>query len=269
MNKNIFLHELRANLRSIIVWSLSLIALVVFFFSLFQSMADQAVIANQLMEKFPTQLKEAFGLGRTDLSTVLGFYALLVLFIELCIAIQGGNIGFGLVSIEESERTADFLLTRPVRRSTVLTSKLLAALATLLITNVIVDATTVICITAVKGDRTYDAGVLALLMVGMFIFQLFFMAVGVMISLIVKRVHNVTPFSLGMAFGAYVLNAFSGIFGDVKLEYITPFKHFDPNYIVQHSAFDTRLVIINVAVTVIAVVVSYWLYIRRDIPAVS
>lgn len=37
------------------------------------------------------------------------------------------------------------------------------------------------------------------------------------ISLLVKRVRSVTPYALGLGFGAYVLSAFSGIFGDVKL----------------------------------------------------
>lgn len=71
--------------------------------------------------------------------------------------------------------------------------------------------------------------------------QLFFFGVGLMISLLVKRVRSVTPYSLALAFSAYVLNAFSGVFGDVKLEYITPFKHFEPGYIVDHAAYNTLL----------------------------
>jgi ABC-2 type transport system permease protein len=82
-------------------------------------------------------------------------------------------------------------------------------------------------------------------------------------------VRSVTPYSLGLAFGAYVLAAFSGMLGEVKLELITPFKHFDPAYIVTNGAWNTPLVLLNVTVTVISLVVSYWLYIRRDIPAVS
>jgi ABC-2 type transport system permease protein len=65
------------------------------------------------------------------------------------------------------------------------------------------------------------------------------------------------------------LNAFGRIFGEVNLELITPFKHFDPIFIVQNGAFDTPLVLANLAVTVVSLVVGYWLYIRRDIPAVS
>jgi ABC-2 type transport system permease protein len=79
----------------------------------------------------------------------------------------------------------------------------------------------------------------------------------------------VTPYSLGLGFGMYVLSAFSGIFGEIKLEYITPFKHLDPAYVVQHGAYDTPLVLLNAAITLIALGVSFWLYLRRDIKAVS
>jgi ABC-2 type transport system permease protein len=66
-----------------------------------------------------------------------------------------------------------------------------------------------------------------------------------------------------------VLSAFSGVFGEVALELVTPFKHLDAPYIVKHGAYNTPLVLLNVAVTIIALAVSYWLYTRRDIPAVS
>jgi ABC-2 type transport system permease protein len=101
------------------------------------------------------------------------------------------------------------------------------------------------------------------------IFQLFFLSVGLVISLLVRRVRSVTPYSLGLGFGAYALGAFSGVFGEVALELITPFKHLDPAYIVRHGAYDTPLVLLNGAVTLVSVAASYWLYVRRDIPAVS
>jgi ABC-2 type transport system permease protein len=75
----------------------------------------------------------------------------------------------------------------------------------------------------------------------------------------------VTPFSMALAFGMYVLNAFGSMLGDANLELISPFKHFDANYILANSAYDTPLVMFNVAVTLISIVGSYILYSRRNI----
>jgi len=269
MSANIYRHELRTRLRSVVIWSLAVTAIVLFYFSFFSVFADQAALMNQMLERFPPQLRAAFGMDAMDLSTVLGFYSFIFLFVQLCLAIQAGNYGFGLVSIEESELTADFLLSKPVSRTQVLTSKLLAALTSLTITNAVVWVSSFAAISVFRGDREYDPRTLLLLLISIVIFQLFFLSVGLVVSLVVKRVRSVTPYSLGLGFGAYVLSAFSGILGDVKLELITPFKHFDPARIVRDGAYDTPLVLINVTVTLIALAASYWLYVRRDIPAVS
>ena len=138
MSANIYIHEFRIRLRSVIIWSLSLTALVFLFFSIFPVFADQAALLNEMMAKFPQELRAAFGLDNMDLSTVLGYFSFIFIFAQLCLAIQASNYGFGLVSIEENELTADFLLSKPVSRVQVLTSKLLAALTSLTITNLVV-----------------------------------------------------------------------------------------------------------------------------------
>jgi beta-exotoxin I transport system permease protein len=269
MKANIYKHELRTRLNSVVIWSLAIAALVVIFFSFFSVFADQAALMNEMLARFPAQMRAAFGLDRMDLATVLGYYSFIFLFVQLCLAIQASIYGFGLVSIEESELTADFLLSKPVSRMQVLSSKLLAVLTGLIITDLVVWMSSFAAISFFRGGRAYDQGTLLLLLLSVLIFQLFFLSLGLVISLLVKRVRSVMPYALGLGFGAYVLSAFSGVLGDVKLELITPFKHIDAAYIVQNGAYDTPLLVLNVAVTLIALVASYWLYIRRDIPAVS
>ena len=269
MSATIYLHEFRARIRSVIIWSVSVAFLVFFFSSLFPGFASQAALLKDIFARMPAALIDAFGMQNTDLSTVLGFYSFVFIFVQLCLAIQAGNYGFGLVSIEETELTADFLLTKPVSRVQVITSKLLAALTSLTITNLVVWVVSFISLAMFNGGQSYDTGTLLLLLVSIIIFQLFFLAVGLVISLLVARVRSVTPYSLGLGFGMYVLSAFSAFLADVKLEYITPFKHLDPAYIVHNMAFDTPLVLLDVAVSLIALAVSYWLYLRRDIHAVS
>ena len=269
MSATIYIHEFRARIRSVIVWSVAVAASVFFFFSLFPGFVSQAELVKTIFSRFPPALLEAFGIQNTDMSTVLGFYCFIFVFVQLCLAIQAGNYGFGLVSIEETELTADFLLSKPVSRSQVMTSKLLAALSSLTITNLVVWVITFIMLTGFNGGRTYDTGTLLLLLVSIIIFQIFFLGVGLARSLLVKRVRSVTPYSMGLGFGMYVLSAFSGVLAEVKLEYITPFKHFDPAYIVHNGGYNTPLVLLNIGVSVIALGLSYWLYIRRDIHAVS
>ena len=268
MAMNIFRHELKMHSRSVITWSVAIAALILIYISMFSSFAQDAELLNEMLANFPEQLRLAFGLNNVNLATVLGFYGLVFLFVQICLAIQAANYGFSLVSVEEREWTADFLLTKPVRRTQILTSKLLAALSGLTITNVVVWISSFVCITLFKGDRTYDATHLVMLLLSIVVFQLFFLSVGLVISLLVKRVRSVTPYAMALGLGMYVLSVFGDLLGTNALEKITPFKHFEPNYILQNGAWDLPLVLISVVVIVIALVGSYLLYTRRDIPAV-
>jgi ABC-2 type transport system permease protein len=72
---------------------------------------------------------------------------------------------------------------------------------------------------------------------------------------------------MALAFGMYVLNAFGGMLGDENLELISPFKHFDPNYILKHASYDMPLVMISVVAILVSIVGSYALYARRNIPS--
>jgi ABC-2 type transport system permease protein len=265
MSAAIYLHELRASTRSVITWSVAMAAILLLFFSIFPGFADQAAAVRDMFARFPPALLDAFGMQSVDLSSVLGFFSFIFVFVQLCLAIQAGNYGFGLVSIEESEWTADFLLTRPVSRVQVMTSKLLAAMTSLAITNLVVCVVSLAALSAFHAGRPYQVGTVTLVLATIILFQLFFLAVGLVISLLVKRVRSVTPYSLGLGFGMYVLNAFGSVLAQAKLEYITPFKHMDPAAIVRTLSLDTPLVLANAAVSVVAIAVSYGLYARRDI----
>ncbi len=231
MATNIYRYEFKMHLKSVITWSLSVAVLILVFVSLFPSFAPQAELMNEALANFPKQLLTAFGLNGVDLSTVLGYFGFVFLFAQICLAVQAANYGFSLVSIEEREWTADFLLTKPVERTRILTSKLLAALSGLTITNIVVWISSFGFIGLFKGDRGYDSGLLLLLLISIVVFQLFFLSVGLLISLLVKRIRSVASYALALGFGMYVLSIFGDMIGTRTLEKITPFKHFEPNYI--------------------------------------
>jgi len=265
---NIFQQEFKMYSRSVIIWSLAVASLIFVFISLFSSFAKQAVLLNEMMANFPKELLIAFGLNGVDLSTPLGYYGFVFLFVQICLAIQAANYGFSLVSIEEREWTADFLLAKPVGRTHILTSKLFAALSGLTITNIFVWVSSIVSINIFKGDGIYETSILMLLLLSIVVFQFFFLSVGLVISLLVKRIRNVTPYSMALGFGMYILSVFGDMLGESNLELITPFKHFDPNYIIQNRAYDIPLVLLSVSVIVISLASSYVLYVRRDIPAI-
>lgn len=269
MRRNIFIHEFRARLGSVLIWAGSTVALILLYMLFYPMFADEADIMNQALKQFPPEFRAAFGLGEIDFSTVMGFFSFVYLFIQLLLAIQASNYGVGMLSVEERELTADFLMSKPVSRQQIFISKLLAALSGLALTQAIVWIATVGFVEAFRAGHPYDPAMLRYLLAGLIPFQLFFFSVGILISLLVRRVRSVTPYGLGLGFGMYMLGAFGDLLGEAKLEYLTPFKHFNPEYAVTHGHFDSALLALNLVITLVALGVGYSRYLRRDIPSVT
>lgn len=262
---NIYLHELKIKIKSILIWSLSIAVLILVFMSLFEGFSKDSALVSSLMSKFPPELMAAFGMQDMDFSSLLGFFALLFVFSQICLAIQAANYGFGLVSVEETDWTADFLLSKPVKRTSIMTAKLLAALTALLITELVITGASFLFLNAFRGGQEIPVKALVMLLLSMPVFQLFFLSVGMVISLMVKRLRSVIPFSMALVFGLYILNAFGGMVGEKSLEVISPFQHFAPSYIVKNAGWDMSLVPISIGVIVVCIAASYILYARRNV----
>ena len=261
---NIYQFEFKMSLKSVVIWSISITIIILIYMAMFSNIASDAEMMTEMLDKFPRELKVAFGMENMDWTTILGFFGIIFLFCQICLAIQSANYGFSLVSIEERELTADFLLAKPVGRKKILTSKLLSAISGLTLTNLVVWFCTFIAINLFRSGREYEVRPVVLLLLTIVLFQLFFLSVGLLISLLVKRVRSVTPYSMALAFGMYFLNAFGNMIGEDSLEVISPFKHFEPNYILRNSAYNLPLVLISVCVIIVSIVASYVLYSKRN-----
>ncbi len=267
MKANIYGFELWRKRNSILIWSASIVLVALLYMGLFPTFADYAAVLQETLKRFPPEYLEAFGMAGVDLSTVVGYYSFVFTFLQILLALQASNYGFDLIAVEEGQMIADFVVSKPVARAQILTSKLLAAFTALTITSAVTWAASFLFIELFREGRPYELRPLALMLGSIPIFQAVFLSLGLAFSLLTRGIRSATPYGLVLGFGGYVLNAFGDLLGDVKLELITPFRHFDPTYIAQHQAYDAPLVLLSVAMMVIALAFSYWRYLRRDIPA--
>ena len=129
----IFKQELKSQKLSMLIWSLSIGLLVAACVMMYPDMQDQMDGVNDMFSSMGN-FTAAFGMDQLNFGTLIGFYA-----------VEGGNmlgiggaffaaiIGITALMKEEKERTAEFLLTHPVSRTKVITEKLTATFAIILI----------------------------------------------------------------------------------------------------------------------------------------
>lgn len=264
---NIFLHELKTYRKSTFIWSISLMMIVVLYLSFYPSFAQDAEGFKKIMEGYPEAIRNALGVNLGNFFTILGFYCFPLSFITLCGAIQAMNLGTGIISKEVREKTADFLLTKPITRSTILTSKMLAALTSIVITNIVYLATASIMAFQVKTED-FSFKLFIMLSLTVFFIQLIFLAIGILISVIVPKIKSVLTVSLATVFAFYFLGMFSDTTGDKVKRYISPFKYFDTAYIMKHASYEAPFLIAGSVIIILAIVASYIVYAKKDIHAV-
>ncbi len=264
---NILLHELKAYRKSTIIWTISLIMVAALFMSFFPSFTKDTEEFRKLLEGYPAALREALGINMDTFFSILGFYCYGLSFVTLCGAIQAMNLGTSIISKEVREKTADFLLTKPVTRAAVLTNKLLAALVSIIITNIFYIAAATLLAYQVAAED-FNVTIFILLSLTVLFTQLIFLALGIIVSVIVQRIKSVLTASLATVFAFYFLGIFSSTSGDEAKRYLSPFKFFDTAYIMERSNYEASFLITGAGFIIFAIGISYFIYAKKDIHTV-
>lgn len=264
---NIFLYELKSYKKSTIIWTLSLTALMVFYLSIYPSFFNDASAVREMLSGYPESVRKAFGVSLDTITSFLGFYTFVFEYVVLCGAIQAMNLGLSMMSKEARMGTSDFLLTKPVNRTKIMTSKICAAVALLISTNIIYTISSVFMALAVSTED-FSIKTYVMISITMFFVQIIFMAVGFAAAVFFPRIRSTVSISLGTVFGFFIVSMLGSVVSDKAVSYITPFKYFDPLYIIRNSAYETIYVIISAAIIVLSAAASLTAYSLKDIHTV-
>lgn len=269
---NVFLREMVAYRKSTLIWMASLGgAIALFMIGMYPAFMSDVEAARQLIGQLPEAVRAAFDVSLSNFFTVFGFYAYFLGFVWVAGAIQAMNLGAGSLAKEFAGKTADFLISKPVPRRAILTAKLAAALVSAAATAAAFTAVAYVSALVATSGTGEDVplGTFLMLSLTMLLIQLFFVTLGALIAVTVPKVKAVVSVSLPVAFGFYIVGMLGGVLGNESVRYITPFKFFDPMYIVRHAAFETRFLVVEIVAVAAFVVATYVIFERKDIPAAA
>ncbi len=257
----LYLHELKRSKLSLIIWTASIsfmLAVCVFIFP------EMKLQMEEMSDMFANMgaLSDAFGMDTMDMSDFLGYFALEC---GEMLGLGGGLFaaiaGICVLSKEESDGTADFLLTHPVSRNYVLISKLASVVTQIIILNLVTVAVTAFSIVLI-GEEC-DVKLLSLLFVAYLILQLEIGLISFGISAFLKK--RAIGISLGLALLLYFINLISNITEEIEfLKYVTPYAYADGSAILEKEALDIKFLLIGVGVTVIVLSLAFVKYNKKD-----
>lgn len=261
---NIFLRELKAYRKSTLIWIVSLSLLAFVFLNIFPAFTQDVESFRSILSKLPIQLRDTLDISLQSFFTIYGFFAYLLTFATLAGAVQAMNIGVGMLSKEFNGKTMDFLLTKPVSRTKVMTSKILASVCLILFTNLVFSITALITAKIISNE-SFDSDTFLLISATLLLVQVFFLALGTLFSVVIPKIKSVIAVSLPTVFTFFIIGMLGSIIGDEKVRYITPFKFFDSTYIINHSAYEMKFLAIEIVFIMIAITASYIIYMNKDV----
>jgi len=263
---NIYLRELKVNLKSLIIWSTTLAALGILVMSFFPTIAREAETFEKLLESMPKSLLTAFGLEKISMTDILGFYATKhYITVTLFGSIFAIILSSGILSKEESDKTIEFLLSKPVNRSEIITRKLLSYVTIIFIFNIVVSIALYITLQIVKIED-FSIKSFILLSVGPLLLHLTFASIGFLLSVFVTKSKTVLSVSLGIVLVTYFLSIASALSKKLDfLKYLSPFKYVDATDIITTEKIETKYLVIMAAIIIITITLTYVFYNKKDI----
>jgi len=174
-------------------------------------------------------------------------------------------LGSGILLKEEYNKTAEYLLTRPVTRSEIFLSKLSVLLLFVFSLNFVTAAAGFI---SMEVFKTSPFSVKAFLVLSLYtlLLNLLFGALGIFLSTLVKRAKPITTFSIGLVLVLYFIFTLSKITDSVAaLGFVSPFKYVSMDVVNPTYSIDPYYLMYFIGLSALAVAAAYRIYNHKDI----
>jgi ABC-2 type transport system permease protein len=261
---NIFLRELRSNLKSLLIWSAIVIIFNVIGFSKFSAFYNNPEL-TVILDNMPPAVLNALSMNAFNLTTVTGFFGIMILYFSLILAISAAMWGSDIISKEERDRTVEFSLTLPITRSRLVTAKTAAAAVNCIILLLVTWGATLFSSQNYQpGSDFYDF--VSITMLSFFLMQMIFLAMGIFLGCVMKKHKMAGSVAISIILITYFASILSELNDNLEfIKYFTPFKYFDAATMLRETRLDVTFVILSIIIIFVFLFGAYEAYKKRDL----
>lgn len=262
----IFQREVKRAQKALWIWIAALGGMSFLIMSVYPQFADNQDQLNELIKLYPEAMLKAFNIDSLGFDTPMGFYAIEgYLFVTLFGSIYAAMLAGGIIVKEESDKTIEFLLSKPVSRGRIVVEKAAAVFVILLFFN---GALTLINWAAFSyaGGGVDNGRVFAMISAAPFLLHLTFAAIALFVSAFVRKSRTATAFSLAIVLMCYFLNILQSIAESFRaFKHVSPFYYVDSAYIIEHGSIQPPYTGVMLAIVTGFVTAAYFVYKKKNI----
>ena len=257
-----FKREMKNNFKSYIIW----VALLTFFLLMayaFYPTLDQGASFDELLEMMPQELLVALNMDIVDVNSAFGWFAsegyMMVALLGGCYA---AILGSSIVLKEHSEKTIEYLISKPISRLSILRNKLMVGILYIFLFNLVLLLVSLISLYVLDD---LDAKLLLLFSGSALMTQYIFFFVTVFISMFFTKTKKMIGVSLGLVLGTYFIQVLSLLSEKIEfLKYLSPFEYFSARYIIINEAYKTSYLLLTFIIITVCIVGSIKIYKNKE-----
>ena len=260
--KAVFLRELKLNLKSLIIWSLTVGGLGLVCILMYQSMDSEMKDMADMFSNMGA-FSDAFGMSTLSIATLGGFFATEVgvvhglgsgMFAALCT--------IGIISKEEERHSGEFLLSLPISRSRVAAAKGLCVLTMLTVFTAVCALLYMTGFMILNEEISYSY--FAEFMIKQFLMNLEISGICFLISALSDKIK--TGAGLGLAMIFYVYDLIGRVVPDLKdYLFFGPYSYCNASEIFSGEDPCTSGIVVALIVTIACIMTAFIGYDRRDL----
>ena len=262
----VYKKELKRDFKVMLILTLVMTGFISFTLSIYTSMKESMMAITELYSQMPEAFMKALNWEDGQWEHILGFYATyFVYYVPLFTGAYAIYLGTTVLSREEHQRTAEFLLAKPLSRQEIVTSKLAVLVTYITIPNLVLWVCGISWSGIDTGFNETFTQVSILHLYGWLV-CLFFGALGFMATILMKRAKPIVGPAIGIVMGLYFFDMMLRITDKAQfLLWFTPYKYIDLNLLDPEYHLNGWNVLILGGAILVMSGVSYFFYRRKDI----
>ena len=253
--------ELKINLKSLIIWSITLILIYILIYAIYPNLITEESrgALEQMMNSMPKEILANFNMDIVGIETAYGWfktegYTFLTLIGGLYAAIVGATI---LVK-EENDKTIEFLISKPISRESIVTSKILCGMINILILSGLVTIVNFICLRNIEDFELKEFLIISLLPMLLY-FMLFFITL--FLSTFFKKTRSSMSLGIAIVFISYLMQIIGGMGEKVEfIKNISLFEFVSSRYVILNNTVDTKYLIAGAVIILLTILGTYKRY---------
>lgn len=258
--------ELKVNLKSFLIWLIVLISIFGLVFVMYPSIMNSENIKNmeELIEIFPEEVLRLFNMDISSLTSAFGWLKTEgFVFILLITGMYSSILGSNILLKEESDKTIEYLYSKPISRNKIITSKIIAGLIYICLLILGILFFNLICLSLIE---TFDLKLFLLLSLSPFLVCIPLFFISMFISCFFNKTKKMFGISICLVFISYFLMILSNL-GDQTnfFKYFSIYSLGDSRYIILNNNIPILNIILSMFIVIIFIFGIYKIYNRKEL----